>query len=459
MKRLKEKVKLRIETQGKEIARILEKHSDTEIGKITVKNLMGGMRGLQAMVCNTSYVDPHKGLFISGYDVPAFSDKTPEEIFYLLCTGSFPDKTELEELKNELAEREEVPGYIWKFLRNLPKDMHPMTMLSLAILSMEGESVFKRKYSEGIPKSQHWEYTLEDSLNLIAKLPGLAAGIYRIRFLNADLIPYDRSLDWSGNMANMLGVYPSGITFADFIRLYLVLHCDHEGGNVSAFTARVVNSALSNIYYATSAGLNGLAGPLHGLANQECLRFVKRAHEIMGASPTKKAIQDYVMKTLESGKVIPGYGHAVLRATDPRFTAILNFGEKHCSQSIYFRMVKSLFEVVPEILKNYGGGKISNPYPNVDAISGSLLYHYGMEQNDFYTVLFGVSRTLGFCAQNTIARGLNQPIIRPKSVTNKWLIDFLKMEDKSIETTQKTKTIKVGQTRKSMSKEKVSGSK
>ncbi len=425
MKRLKENVRLRIETQAKEISRMLETDSDTIIGKITVKHLMGGMRGMQALVCNTSYVDPYKGLLINGFEVPAFSGKTPEEVFYLLCTGTYPTDKALAELKGELSERQEVPGYVWTILRNLPKNIHPMTMLSMGILAMEGQSVFKKKYANGIEKKDHWKYMLEDSLNLIAKLPALAAGIYRIRFLDGNIVPYNQALDWSGNMSNMLGIMSGGNSFADYLRLYLVLHCDHEGGNVSAFTSRVVNSALSNIYYAASAGLNGLAGPLHGLANQECLRFIKQIHDKYGNSPDKKEILEFVMNTLDSGSIIPGYGHAVLRVTDPRFTAILNFGEEHCSESPYFQTVKNLYEVVPDILKTFKGGKVANPYPNVDAISGTLLHHYGVQHIEFYTVMFGISRVLGFCAQNTIARGLNQPIIRPKSVTNKWLIKTL----------------------------------
>lgn len=421
MKQLEAKVQQRIETLCKELTQISETHHDHVIGQVTVRHLLGGMRGLKAMVCNTSFVDPHQGLFISGYSVPEFEDRTPEEIFFLLCTGEFPSEAELAELKEELQKRAEVPPYVWNMLRSLPKETHPMTMFSLGILCMEGESVFKKKYLEGIPKSDFWRYTLEDALNLIAKLPSLAAGIYRILFMSGNLIEPDPNLDLAGNFTRMLGINNKDKSFADLIRLYLVLHCDHEGGNVSAFTARVVNSALSNIYYATSAGLNGLAGPLHGLANQVCLHFITQIHEQLGLEASKDKIRQYLYNTLDSGNVIPGYGHAVLRETDPRFTSFMGFGEKHCSDSPYFKTVKKLFEVTPPILKEYKGGKIANPWPNVDAISGSLLYHYGMIHYDFYTVMFGLSRTLGFCAQNIIARGLNQPIIRPKSITNQGL--------------------------------------
>jgi len=428
MKKLISKVGKRIESLSEELQHLYTDHPDAVIGEITFKNLLGGMRGMKSLICNTSFVDPYKGLYISGLEVPDFEDKTPEEIFFLLVSGSLPNEEELDDLNTELKKRSKVPQYVWNMLTSLPKTIHPMTMFSMGILAMEGESVFKRKYESGIPKEDYWKYTLEDSLNLIAKLPSLAAGIYRILFMNGEIIDSGQELDMAGNLTYRLGFNRHNHSFADLNRLYLVLHCDHEGGNVSAFTSRVVNSALSNIYYAASAGLNGLAGPLHGLANQECLHFITEIHDSLGNKPTTKEVQKFVLKTLKEGRVIPGYGHAVLRVTDPRFTAFMKFGDKHCSESPYLQTVKKLFEVVPDILKTYKGGKISDPWPNVDAISGSLLYHYGMTHYEFYTVMFGISRVLGFCAQNTIARGLNQPIIRPKSVTNSWLKEHLESQ-------------------------------
>jgi len=425
MEQLKNNVKKRIDDLAKEITWMLREHADTAVGEVSVKQLLGGMRGLTALVCNTSFVDPYRGLFISDYAIPEFADKMPEEIFYLLCAGKFPSETELDELHEELSFRAELPDYLWTFIRQLPHHLHPMTMFSLCILALEGESVFKQKYEAGeLAKADYWELMLEDALNLLAKLPTIAAAIYRIHLLREEPIDYRASLDWGANLAHMLGVNPE-LSFSELVRLYMVLHCDHEGGNVSAFTSRVVNSALSNLYYATSAGLNGLAGPLHGLANQVCLRFIRDIHERFGESPSTDQLDDFVKGELKAGRVIPGYGHAVLRVTDPRFTAFMEFGNRNCPNSPYLQTVKKLYYVVPNILKAYKGGKVANPYPNVDAISGTLLYQYGITHFDFYTVMFGISRTFGFCAQSIIALGLNQPIIRPKSVTNKWLKDFL----------------------------------
>ncbi len=424
MSRLREKIRTRIpKIRAKIKDEILSKHADKVISNVTIKQVYGGMRGVIGLVCNSSYVDPYQGLHIRGIPLADLTDRIPEEIFYLLCTGEIPVKQDLEKLQEEMHLRSEVPEHVWDVIRALPKDTHPMTMFSIAIMAMEGSSIFKEKYAAGMRKADYWEATLDDSLEILAKLPIIAAGLYRIRYSMGDLIPYDKSLDWGGNFAKMLGVPDPKGEFAKLVRLYLVLHCDHEGGNVSAFTSRVVNSALSNLYYAVSAGLNGLAGPLHGLANQECLKFVLDILEKYEKVPSKAELSDFVSSSLKLGKVVPGYGHAVLRATDPRFTAFYKFGEKYCAKEETFQTVKRLFEVVPGVLKEYGGGKIADPYPNVDAISGSLLFKYGLSMFDYYTVMFGVSRVMGFCAQAIMARGLQAPIIRPKSVSNEWILD------------------------------------
>ena len=427
---LLENLREKIPETRRKIDDILEKYRNETMGTVTVKQIYGGMRGLTGLVCDSSYVDPQKGLFIRGIHISELTNKLPEEIFYLLCTGELPDAEAVEQLQKELYLRAVVPDYVWRVIYSLPRQTHPLTMLSMAILSLEGTSFFKEKYAAGLRKADYWEATLYDTLELLAKLPILAAGIYRYRFSKGELIPYDPKLDWGANFANMLGIPDPDGKFAELVKLYLMLHSDHEGGNVSAFAAKVVNSSLSNLYYAVSAGLNGLAGPLHGLANQESLKFVMAIEETFNRVPSDKELEDFIMATLHLGKVIPGYGHAVLRVTDPRFTAFLEFGEEHCQDDRLFQIVKKLYKVVPGILKKYKGGKISNPWPNVDAISGALLFHFGMQLFDFYTVMFGVARVIGFSAQAILGRGLQAPIIRPKSVTNEWVLKTLKNKKK-----------------------------
>jgi citrate synthase len=201
---------------------------------------------------------------------------------------------------------------------------------------------------------------------------------------------------------------------------------------VSAHTVHLVGSALSDPYLAFSAGMNGLAGPLHGLANQEVIKWLKNMQqELGGGLPSKEQISAFVHKTLSEGKVIPGYGHAVLRQTDPRFLAQMDFAKKHLPDDELVNLVWRIYEVVPPILQELG--KVKNPWPNVDAHSGALLEHYGLVEYEFYTVLFGVSRSLGVLASLCWDRALGLPIERPKSVTTEWLEQFVKGQLQSVE--------------------------
>lgn len=387
---------------------------ETILSSVTVEQVLGGMRGVPAMICETSSVSADEGLRIRNTPILELTDLRPEDIFFLLITGSKPNEQEREELKNLFSQNAEVPQEVWNVLEAMPKDTHPMVMLSTGVLAMERESRFRKSYEEGAGKDDFWVSTLEDSILLLSRMTGLAAGIYRLRFNKGQRIAPKKGLDWSENFAHMLGISDDK-TFGDLIRLYLVLHSDHEGGNVSAMTSYTVSSALSDVFYTLSAGLNGLAGPLHGLANQECLRFIVDLKEEFGGVPTDEQLREYTWNRLNGGQVIPGYGHAVLRVTDPRFTAFYQFAEQNNLESDVIQIMQKLFKIVPEVLKEQG--KAKNPWPNVDAASGSLLYYYGLQEFEYYTVMFGVSRALGICAQNVVNRMSNMPIVRPKSLT------------------------------------------
>ncbi len=402
-----------------EAKQLLEEKGDKVVSNVTVAQAYGGMRGVKGLVCDTSAVSADSGLIIRGRPLLDITDILPEEVFYLLLTGDLPDKAALKDLQSQLSKHAEVPKYVWDVLRAMPKDSHPMVMFNAAILVMEKESEFRKQYDKGLQKQDYWKATLDDAIRLVAKLPALGAGVYRIRFDKGELITPDKSLDWGANFAHMLGIDDPDGLLKKLMRLYLMLHCDHEGGNVSAFSALTVASALSDPYYAVSAGLNGLAGPLHGLANQECLKFVLEIEKHFGGSPSLDELSKFVWDRLNSGRVIPGYGHAVLRCPDPRFTAFINFGREHIKGDPVFNIVSDLFDVVPNVLKEQG--KAKNPWPNVDAASGSLLYHFGMTEFSFYTVLFSISRAMGMVSQMVINRALGFPITRPKSITAEWI--------------------------------------
>jgi len=417
---LKEVLAGQISTARQNAKEFVKQYGTKVIDQVTLEQIYGGMRGISCLICDTSSVPADKGLIIRGRPVAEVANNLPEEVLWLLLTGEMPDKASTEALRADLAKRAAaVPEYVWKVIDAMPADAHPMCLYSTAILALEGESAFRKRYDEGIRKEDFWEPTLEDTLNLVAQTPVLAAGIYRKKFNKGPRIAPDAKLDLGANFVHMLGLGDKGGEFTKLMRLYLVLHSDHENGNVSAMATATVNSALSDLYYSLSAGMNGLAGPLHGLANQECLNWVLGLMKKLGGTPTKAQIEQYADETLGAGKVIPGYGHGVLRVTDPRFECFYEFGKANCPEDPVFKTVKTVFEVIPGKLQTIQ--KIKNPWPNVDAASGSLLYHFGLTETLFYTVLFGVSRTMGVCAQSLWSRAMMQPIIRPKSVTTAFL--------------------------------------
>ena len=298
-----------------------------------------------------------------------------------------------------------------------------MTMFSHAILSMQHESIFAKRYEEGsLRKENFWETWLEDSLNLTAKLPTIAATIYNIKNRVDDYVVPDPDLDWASNFAYMIGKGDDP-DYKELCKLYFIIHSDHEGANASAHTTHLVSSTLSDIYYSCSAGMNALAGPLHGLANQGCLRWLLRLRDNFSSFPSKAQLEEFVWDWLNAGQVVPGYGHAVLRTTDPRFTVQVAFADKHCPDDELIRLVKLVYEVVPGILQQLG--KVSNPWPNVDAVTGALQYHYGVQELDIYTVMFGVSRILGLSSNSVWTRALGYPLERPKAMTTSMLEDII----------------------------------
>ncbi|MAQ70524.1 MAG: citrate (Si)-synthase, eukaryotic [Flavobacteriales bacterium] len=424
MKKIKQKFEEKIGVSRTRVKQFVDEYGDKIIGEISLRQIYSGMRGMLSMVTETSKLDPNEGIRFRGYSLPEIQDvlpranqsnqPLPEGMFYLMLIGELPTNDDVHLISLELEKRSSVPDYVFNVINNLPKEMHPMTQFSIAILSLRNESKFSKAYKQGVSKKDYWNTTFEDALDLIAKLPRIAAYIYRRNYHNEDYIEPLKGLDWSANFAHMLGF--SNKEFTELIRLYMTIHSDHEGGNVSAHASHLVGSALSDAYLSFSAGMNGLAGPLHGLANQEVVRWLLDMQEKLGGGlPSRDEIANYVQESLNQGKVIPGFGHAVLRKTDPRYTAQREFALKYLPDDELFLLVSRVFEVVPPILE--ATGKVKNPWPNVDAHSGILLLKYGMKEYDFFTVLFGVSRSLGIMSQLIWSRALGMPIERPSSTT------------------------------------------
>ncbi|GJN23624.1 hypothetical protein PR202_gb11288 [Eleusine coracana subsp. coracana] len=350
---LKSQLQEMIPEQQDRLKKLKSEHGKVQLGNISVDMVLGGMRGMIGMLWETSLLDAEEGIRFRGLSIPECQkvlptavkdgEPLPEGLLWLLLTGKVPTKEQVDALSKELLSRSKVPGHVYQAIDALPSSAHPMTQFTTGVMALQVESEFQKAYDKGMPKSKFWEPTYEDCLNLIARLPPVASYVYR---------------------------------------------SDHEGGNVSAHTGHLVGSALSDPYLSFAAALNGLAGPLHGLANQEVLLWIKSVIEETGSDVTTDQLKEFVWKTLKSGKV------------------------------------SKLYEVVPPILTELG--KVKNPWPNVDAHSGVLLNHFGLSEARYYTVLFGVSRSIGIGSQLIWDRALGLPLERPKSVTMDWLENYCK---------------------------------
>lgn len=413
---------------GEEVKAFRRAHGSKKVGEITVDMMYGGMRGMKGLVTETSVLDADEGIRFRGYTIPECQEllpkapggeePLPEGLFWLLLTGDLPTEAQVRALSKEWASRAALPGHVVTMLNNFPSNVHPMSQFAAAVTALNSESKFAKAYTEGIHKSKYWEPCYEDSMDLIAKLPVVAATIYNNLYRDgATPCPIDPEKDWSYNFTEMVG-YKEPM-FTELMRLYMTIHSDHEGGNVSAHTTHLVGSALSDPYLSFAAGMCGLAGPLHGLANQEVLVFLSKVVKDIGLDATDEQLKDYCWGLLKSGQVVPGYGHAVLRKTDPRYSCQREFALKHLPNDKMFQLVSQLYSIVPPILMETG--KVKNPWPNVDAHSGVLLQYYGMKEMNYYTVLFGVSRALGVTASLVWSRALGLPLERPKSMSTEGL--------------------------------------
>lgn len=338
------------------------------VGEVKVGNIIGGMRGLKSMLWEGSVLDPEEGIRFHGKTIKdcqrelpkgtTGTEMLPEAMFWLLLTGQVPTTSQVRAFSRELAEKSHLPDHILGLIKSFPRDMHPMTQLSVAVAALNTESTFAKAYERGLNKADYWEPTFDDSISLLAKIPRVAALVFRPNEIDqVGTQALDATQDWSHNFAELLG--KGGAEHSDFhdlLRLYLALHGDHEGGNVSAHATHLVGSALSDPFLSYSAGLLGLAGPLHGLAAQEVLRWILAMQEKIGTQVTDESVRTYLWDTLKSGRVVPGYGHGVLRKPDPRFEALMDFAATRADVQAnpVFQLVKKNSEIAPEVLTQHG---------------------------------------------------------------------------------------------------------
>ncbi|CAN3477859.1 citrate synthase, peroxisomal [Diutina catenulata] len=434
---LKQRLKEILPSKVARVTEFKQNHGKTVIDTIRLEQVYGGMRGVKALVWEGSVLDPSEGIRFRGRTIPEIQKELPkapggkqplpEALFWLLLTGEVPSETQTKAFSAELAARSSLPEHVETLIDDCHPDLHPMAQLFMAVTALESESKMAEAYVRGVPKGEYWEYTYEDSIDLLAKLPNIAARIYRNSFHDGNVAKVNPRKDYSANLATLLG-FGKNPEFVELMRLYLTIHSDHEGGNVSAHATHLVGSTLASPFLSVAAGLNGLAGPLHGRANQEVLEWLRQTREELQGDYTAPNVEKYLWETINAGRVIPGYGHPVLRKTDPRYTAQREFALEHMPNYSLFKLVSTIYEVAPRVLAKQG--KIKNPWPNVDSHSGVLLQYYGMTEQTFVTVLFGVARAFGVLPQLIIDRALGMRIEHPTSHSTEEYKEMVKNMEK-----------------------------
>jgi citrate synthase len=377
--------------------------SDKEVLlEVTSDHLNTGLRGVPVGTCRTSFVTPTEGVHYCGYPIAELAAFAPEDIIYLLFNKELPTPQQSEEIRAELAARATIPGDVESVLKTLPADGHPMDWLSVGIHTLGM-----------LETTNDWR---ADAMNLIARMPRLMGLIFRIRDGRADEIPADDPqaslVDRFVNALDLKDVDKQKMTRV--ISTYLVLHMDHGGGNLSTFSGKAIASGHATVYSSMAGAMNALSGPLHGRANQSCLEFVLR----VGTSDPIE-VERFVRAELEAKRPVFGFGHAVLRAEDPRATVQFALGEEICPDDENFKIITALREVAPRVLRE--NPKISNPNANVDIASGALLHHIGLTDPTYYTTFFGWARVAGIGAQivderSVMRDGKGTPIYRPKYI-------------------------------------------
>ena len=367
--------------------------------KLTESHLDIGMRGVPVGTCRTSFVTPEEGVHYCGYPITELAGMTPEDVVYLLHNKELPTSDQSEAFRNELSRRAEIPGDLGPIFAALPREGHPMDWLSVGIHTL---GMWDCK--------NDWR---EDALNLVARLPRMMGLLFRYREGRTEDIPDDDvTLSMIERFTNTLQLDVDQEKLIRVLSVYLILHMDHGGGNLSTFVGKAVASGHATLYSAIASSMNALSGPLHGRANQSCLEFVLR----VGTSDTEK-VEAFVRGELNAGRPVFGFGHAVLRAEDPRAAAQFDLGEELCPDDENFKIIRTLREVAPRVLAE--NPKISNPNANVDIASGALLHHVGLKDPNYYTTFFGWARVAGIGAQifdeRVVMRdGKGVPIYRPK---------------------------------------------
>ena len=376
--------------------------------EITKDKLETGMRGFPVGYCPTSTVDPQKGLFYMGRPISELAAWRPEEVIYLIMQGKAGSPAEVKAYFSKLVPYSSLKKETVQAILRLPKQGHSMKLFSAALLivgMMENESDYRVACEQ-----------------LIAKIPQIVALIINHHAGWGETPHSKPELGYMENFTAMINAPGKNHEkLAEAFKLFNVLHYDHGGGNLSTFVGKAVASGLEDMYGSIASSMCALAGPRHGRANQDCLEFLREVLKEVGENATAAQVEKLIRERLANNKLVFGFGHAVLRVEDPRASVMYAYLKKQFPTHPLVKIAHLLRSEGSKVLSE--NPKISDPHPNVDAISGCLLATGGFDYPEYFTVLFGLSRAVGIARQVVYERveargGKGTPIVRPKYFYN-----------------------------------------
>ena len=404
---LKDVLAKKIVEHQKTVGAFRKEYGETVIQQLTVDMAYGGMRSVKALVCETSVLDAEEGIRFRNYTIPECQkllpkaaggeEPLPEGIWWLLCTGDIPTKEQVAAVSADWAGKADIPDHVAAMLDNFPPHLHPMAQLIAAAAALNTESKFAQGYASGkMKKASYWEYAYEDATALLAKLPTIAAIIYRNLYRDGSNVGViDPKKDWSANFAAMLG-YDDKM-FTELLRLYLVIHSDH--GRSTLLFISLICRGRQRLGAHVALGRLGAVRPLPGLLGGDGrsgrsaarpgqpggARLPDAAEEGAAAQVHDRRPGEGRVGQAERGRRRarlrprrvaqdgPAVGSRSLSYANPlrRYECQRQFALKHLPNDPMFKLVSDLYQVTPGILTKHG--KTKNPWPNVDAHSGVLL--------------------------------------------------------------------------------------
>lgn len=352
-----------------------------------------GLEGVIAAETKLSFIDGEKGV-LEYIGIPIgdlASHSTFEETVYFLWNGRLPTRGELNEFTTTLRSRYDIPGGVESLLKTIPTTAEPMHAVRTLVSALG--------LHDPKPNAIDIPGIRDRALSILAQTPTLLAYFHRHR-QGKPLVRPDRSMGLSENFLYMLNGTKPTAAMVKALDVCLVLHTDH-GLNNSTFTTRVIISTESDIYSAITGAIGSLRGPLHGGANEGVMKM-------LNAIPSVAACEAFIQDKLAKKDKIPGFGHRIYKAYDPRATHLKVLAKQLAADTGNMELYEKSTAIEAVMNREKAAKGI---YPNVDFYSATTYHCIGLPL-DLFTPMFVIGRVGGWSA-HAIEQLSNNRLFRP----------------------------------------------